>query len=1397
MRMAGSWWPRHPRAGTRHHHGRQVTSTMRMRMDEDGGVVVATPSPSRNPAPPRPPGNVHRGGRLPRMRMVGRRNPLGLIVALDENQEASGELFWDDGESADTVESKSYIFYQFRFSNNVLELSVTHNNYSDPHGLEFRRLRVLGLPRAPISIDVTTDGAEVSSNHSLSYDAGTQVAEVRGLRLRLGRSHALRWSLGTRESDRFDCHPWDGASPESCARLGCVWNETTSAERVPYCHYAGLESGYGASDIRYRDTGATADVTLRRPAHRGTGHAHRRQRSAHQGQSSAHGSTSDAHESTGSAHQSQSSAHSSTTDTNGSTGSAHQSQSSAHSSTTDTNGSTGSAHGRTINSNGSTGSAHQSQSSAHSSTTDTNGSTGSAHGSTINTNGSTGSAHGSTTDTNGSTGSAHSSTINTNGSTGSAHGSTTDTNGSTGSAHQSQSSAHRSSGSAHPRAMQPIERLRLEVTYHTDHMLQFKIWDPSIRRFEVPVPLFLPATPTIFDPSVRRFEVPIWDPSVRRFEVPIFDPSVRRFEVPVPLFIFDPSVRRFEVPIWDPSVRRFEVPIFDPSVRRFEVPVPLFLPATPTATPRSRLYDVEIQDWPFGIRVRRRSSGAVVWDSQLPTFAFSDQFLQISTRLPAPFVYGFGESERGTFRHDLGWHTWGMFARDQPPGYKLNSYGFHPFHVGLEEDGSAHGVLLLNSNAMDVTLQPTPALTYRSTGGIFDFYLLMGPGPEDVVREYTALIGRPVLPPYWSLGFQLCRYGYKNDAEIAELVQGMSQAQIPLDVQYADIDYMERQLDFTLSPRFQKLPQLVRDIRARGMRFVLILDPAISANETNYPAYERGLQRDVFIKWPNSDQIIFAKVWPDLPNIVVNDSLDWDTQVELYRAFAAVPDFFRGSTRSWWAREIADVFHNPRNSSLSLKFDGIWIDMNEPSSFVHGAVGGCRDRELNFPPYVPQLASRWEGLSSKTLCMEGEQRLPDGTPVRHYDVHNLYGWAQTEPTLRAVQEVTGERGLVVTRSTFPGSGRWAGHWLGDNTAAWDQMGKSIVGMLDFSLFGVSYTGADICGFFGEPSFELCARWMELGAFYPYSRNHNGNRDKRQDPLAWNSTFASLSRRVLGLRYRLLPLLYSLLFRAHAHGDTVVRPLLHQFVEDRTTWDIDRQFLWGEGLLVSPVLEPGVSEVRAYLPDARWFDFHTDSEVGVRRQFRNFPAPLGHINICHFWTRRSASGGSSGTFRRPWDSEVGVRRQFRNFPAPLGLGGRVRRQFRNFPAPLGHINVHVRGGLIVPQQLPANNTSFSRRQPLLLTVALNDSQEASGILYWDDGVGIDTYEKGEYLLMSFTARSNLLELRVLHGGYEDPNSLKFTEIKILGFSGNVGEVTVTQNSAPVPVAPIIEHDPQKK
>ncbi|CAJ1065724.1 sucrase-isomaltase%2C intestinal [Xyrichtys novacula] len=812
-----------------------------------------------------------------------RRKAMGLIIALDDTNKAAGELFWDDGDSRDTVKTGKYIHYQFSAVNGAMTMQVTHAGYEDPADIKFDNITILGIPDPPKSvtvIHVSRGSDEITKTQvpkfNFNYDGAKQVLFLTGLNLTLGETYRVEWELEKGDYQRFDCHPEEHADEAKCKARGCIWQPST-IEKVPWCFYP-KDYGYSVTRTQPTDSGITVDIT--------------------------------------------------------------------------------------------------------------------------------------------------------------------------------RNSKYRSAG----REGSPdINTLRVEIRYHTGDMLQFKIWDPTTERYEVPVPLSVPAEPETNEDR--------------------------------------------------------------------------------------RNYKVQITDNPFGIQIIRKSTGIKIWDSSVPGFTFSDMFIQVSTRLSSEFVYGFGETEHESYKHDLNFHTWGMFSKDQPPGYKMNCYGVHPFYMGLESTADAHGVLLLNSNAMDVTFQPTPALTYRTLGGILDFYMVLGPTPEEVVQQYTALIGRPVLPAYWSLGFQLCRYGYANDQEIADLYRDMKAAQIPYDVQYADIDYMDRQLDFVLDPEFDGLPALVDNMREEGMRFIFILDPAISGNETYYPAFDRGQAADVFIKWPKdlSDDIVWGKVWPDFPNITVDESLDWDTQVEKYRAFAAFPDFFRKETADWWHKEIEDFYHNV------TKFDGLWIDMNEPASFVHGTVGEqCLGNQLlEFPPYMPPLESKHLGLKHKTLCMNSEQILSDGKRVRHYDVHNLYGWSHTKPTYDTLLNVTGHRGIVVTRSTYPSSGKWAGHWLGDNNSGWDQLYKSIIGIMEFSLFGISYTGADICGFFNTAEYEMCLRWMQLGAFYPYSRNHNGKGNPRQDPVAWDTAFAAASKDVLNIRYTLLPYLYTLMFEAHTKGNTVVRPLLHE------------------------------------------------------------------------------------------------------------------------------------------------------------------------------------------------------------------------------------------------------------
>nr|XP_011721917.1 maltase-glucoamylase, intestinal [Macaca nemestrina] len=1001
--------------------------------------------------------------------LASRKNPLGLIIALDENKEAKGELFWDDGETKDTVANKVYLLCEFSVTQNRLEVNISQSTYKDPNNLAFNEIKILGTEE-PSNVTVKHNGVPSQTSPTVTYDSNLKVAIITDINLLLGEAYTVEWSIKIRDDEKIDCYPDEnGASAENCIARGCIW-EASNSSGVPFCYF--VNDLYSVSNVQYNSHGATADISLK------------------------------------------------------------------------------------------------------------------------------------------------------------------------------------SSVYANAFPSTPVNPLRLDVTYHKNEMLQFKIYDPNNNRYEVPVPLNVPTVPS--------------------------------------------------------------------------------------STPEGQLYDVLIKKNPFGIEIRRKSTGTIIWDSQLLGFTFNDMFIRISTRLPSKYLYGFGETEHTSYRRDLEWHTWGMFSRDQPPGYKKNSYGVHPYYVGLEEDGSAHGVFLLNSNAMDVTFQPLPALTYRTTGGVLDFYVFLGPTPELVTQQYTELIGRPVMVPYWSLGFQLCRYGYQNDSEIASLYDEMVAARIPYDVQYSDIDYMERQLDFTLSPKFAGFPALINRMKADGMRVILILDPAISGNETQpYPAFTRGLEDDIFIKYPNDGDIVWGKVWPDFPGVVVNESLDWDTQVELYRAYVAFPDFFRNSTAKWWKREIEELYNNPQNPERSLKFDGLWIDMNEPSSFVNGAVSpGCRDASLNRPPYMPHLESRDRGLSSKTLCMESQQILPDGSPVQHYNVHNLYGWSQTRPTYEAMQEVTGQRGVIITRSTFPSSGRWAGHWLGDNTAAWDQLKKSIIGMMEFSLFGISYTGADICGFFQDAEYEMCVRWMQLGAFYPFSRNHNTIGTRRQDPVSWDAAFVNISRNVLQTRYTLLPYLYTLMYKAHTEGVTVVRPLLHEFVSDQVTWDIDSQFLLGPAFLVSPVLERNARNVTAYFPRARWYDYYTGVDMNTRGEWKTLPAPLDYINL------------------------------------------------------------HVRGGYILPWQEPALNTHLSRKNPLGLIIALDENKEAKGELFWDDGQTKDTVANKVYLLCEFSVTQNRLEVNISQSTYKDPNNLAFNEIKILG-TEEPSNVTVKHNGIPSQTSPTVTYDSNLK
>ncbi|GFS01222.1 sucrase-isomaltase, intestinal [Elysia marginata] len=282
---------------------------------------------------------------------------------------------------------------------------------------------------------------------------------------------------------------------------------------------------------------------------------------------------------------------------------------------------------------------------------------------------------------------------------------------------------------------------------------------------------------------------------------------------------------------------------------------------------------------------------------------------------------------------------------------------------------------------------------------------------------------------------------------------------------------------------------------------------------------------------------------------------------------------------------------------------------------------------------------------------------------RHYDVHSLYAHAMAIRTFSSLQSVyPGKRPWVMTRSSYPGTGHFATKWQGDNRAAWEDMHFSIISLMEFGMFGFPMNGADICGFWFNTTFELCVRWHQLGAFYPFARNHNGKGDqyrfRDQDPASFGQEFIDLVRPALLTRYRLLPYLYTLLQSAHTEGRPVVQPLFYEFPGDEQAMKVDTQFMLGPALLVSPVLAQGANSVRAYFPDDTWYDYLTGEAI---------------------------------------------------------LQGTV-----TLETPLDKFNLHIRSGHVIPWQEPDVTTAASRQKKLGLIVALGTSRLASGSLYWDDG-----------------------------------------------------------------------------
>jgi alpha-glucosidase len=573
---------------------------------------------------------------------------------------------------------------------------------------------------------------------------------------------------------------------------------------------------------------------------------------------------------------------------------------------------------------------------------------------------------------------------------------------------------------------------------------------------------------------------------------------------------------------------------------------------------RTAELEVRVKSDPFRIQFYDLDSHLISKDDDARGVAWEGSRVRDWRWMP-PDEHYFGLGEKAGPLDRRG-HSYVMWNTDQY-GWDANTdplYEDVPFFLGLK-GGRAYGVFFDNTyrSSFNFGVTAPDRYSFGAEGGEMNYYFFWGPDPKKVMDRYTELVGRLPMPPMWAIGYHQCRYSYYPDKMVRFIADNFRERRIPCDAIFLDIHYMDgyRILTWDKS-RFPDAAGLLRDLHQQGFHVVTIVDPGVK-QDPSYFAYQQGLAGNDFAKLPDG-KVFIGPVWPGP---------------------SAFPDFTWGRVRDWWGTLV--------KAWINGGVDGVWNDMNEPSVF---------------------------GVPSKTMPDDVVFN-DNGLESPETKIHNVYGMQMSRATHDGIlMAKPNERPLVITRATYAGGQRYSAVWTGDNSSTWDHLGMSVPEIMSMGMSGLALAGADIGGFAGGgASPELYTRWLEAGVFYPYCRTHVEFGAPSQEPWSYGNKLEAINRKSIELRYRLLPYLYNAFHETSETGLPVMRALLLQYPDDAAAVDQSYEFMFGDDLLVSPVLKDREREGEAYLPKGLWYDFWTDRRYSGPRRV-GVEAPLDRIPL---------------------------------------------------------------------------------------------------------------------------------------------------------------------------------------
>lgn len=521
-------------------------------------------------------------------------------------------------------------------------------------------------------------------------------------------------------------------------------------------------------------------------------------------------------------------------------------------------------------------------------------------------------------------------------------------------------------------------------------------------------------------------------------------------------------------------------------------------------------------------------------------------------------VYGLGEANRGINKRGYKY----ISNNTDIPNHHEDVYSLYASHNFVIISGERTFGLYIDypsSLVFDIGYTKMDELHIFCDKADLDLYVITGESIYDIVKQFRQMIGKSYIAPKFAFGFGQSRWGYKTLEDFAYVVKKYRENHIPIDMVYMDIDYMDHYKDFTINEAFGDFSEYVEELKKENIRLIPIIDAGVKIEE-GYDVYEEGVANNYFCKREDGSDFV-AAVWP---------------------GYTHFPDVLNPEARKWFGGKYKLL--------TDAGIEGFWNDMNEPAIFytpegvcdVKEAMREFIDKEESVDDVwgirdmVADLANNAKDYASMYHNMNGKM-------VRHDQVHNLFGYNMTRAAGEALREICPEkRCLLFSRSSYIGMHRYGGIWTGDNKSWWSHILLNLKMLPSLNMCGFLYTGADLGGFGCNTTRDLLLRWLALGVFTPLMRNHAclGTREQECYQFEQIEDF----RHIIGVRYRLLPYIYSEYMKAALNDEMMFKPLAFEYPEDRMAVNVEDQLMLGNEIMIAPVYTQNAIGRYVYLPE---------------------------------------------------------------------------------------------------------------------------------------------------------------------------------------------------------------------